>query len=145
MHIRRYGILMTLLLSTAIYFSGCAPSRVPLPAEFFTKATVLEMPDIRAQGGNISPAFQKDLIESVHQARKAHPRGYRDKDGAVSFLAISGGGANGAFGAGFLNGWTKAGTRPKFTAPIALMMRSGISCPMGRSHRRQGIIAGCGK
>ena len=32
----------------------------------------------------------------------------------TSYLAISGGGDNGAFGAGFLNGWTKAGTRPQF-------------------------------
>lgn len=31
-----------------------------------------------------------------------------------ALLAISGGGDNGAFGAGFLNGWTKAGTRPEF-------------------------------
>jgi len=32
----------------------------------------------------------------------------------TAFLAISGGGDDGAFGAGFLNGWTKAGTRPQF-------------------------------
>ena len=29
------------------------------------------------------------------------------------FLAISGGGDNGAFSAGLLNGWTEAGTRPE--------------------------------
>jgi hypothetical protein len=32
----------------------------------------------------------------------------------VHFLAISGGGDNGAYGAGFLNGWTASGTRPEF-------------------------------
>jgi hypothetical protein len=32
----------------------------------------------------------------------------------TSYLAISGGADNGAFTAGFLNGWTKAGTRPQF-------------------------------
>jgi predicted patatin/cPLA2 family phospholipase len=31
-------------------------------------------------------------------------------------LAISGGGDNGAYGAGFLNGWTSSGTRPEFKA-----------------------------
>ncbi len=31
-----------------------------------------------------------------------------------TILALSGGGADGAFGAGILNGWTKAGTRPDF-------------------------------
>ena len=30
------------------------------------------------------------------------------------YLAISGGGDNGAFGAGFLNGWTASGSRPQF-------------------------------
>jgi hypothetical protein len=30
------------------------------------------------------------------------------------YLAVSGGGSDGAFGAGLLNGWSKAGTRPKF-------------------------------
>lgn len=34
---------------------------------------------------------------------------------AMEYLAISGGGDNGAFGAGVLCGWTKAGTRPQFT------------------------------
>jgi predicted acylesterase/phospholipase RssA len=34
----------------------------------------------------------------------------------MSMLAISGGGDNGAFGAGLLNGWTAAGTRPEFKA-----------------------------
>ena len=32
----------------------------------------------------------------------------------AAYLAISGGGDNGAFGAGLLDGWTKAGTRPTF-------------------------------
>jgi len=32
----------------------------------------------------------------------------------VHYLAISGGGSNGAFGAGLLNGWTAAGNRPEF-------------------------------
>jgi hypothetical protein len=32
----------------------------------------------------------------------------------VSYLAVSGGGDNGAFGSGLLNGWTELGTRPSF-------------------------------
>jgi predicted acylesterase/phospholipase RssA len=32
----------------------------------------------------------------------------------VNFLAVSGGGDNGAFGAGLLVGWTEAGDRPVF-------------------------------
>jgi len=50
----------------------------------------------------------------------ARERAYLAKQGhegplpPVHFLAISGGGDNGAFGAGLLVGWTKAGDRPKF-------------------------------
>ena len=32
----------------------------------------------------------------------------------LTFLALSGGGSEGAFGAGLLNGWSAAGTRPEF-------------------------------
>ena len=32
----------------------------------------------------------------------------------VNYLAVSGGGDNGAFGAGLMNGWTETGTRPEF-------------------------------
>jgi hypothetical protein len=35
-------------------------------------------------------------------------------DGAVDFLSLSGGGINGAYGAGFLVGWTQSGKRPEF-------------------------------
>ena len=34
---------------------------------------------------------------------------------APAYLALSGGGADGAYGAGVLNGWTASGTRPEFT------------------------------
>jgi len=39
-----------------------------------------------------------------------------DRDGRTEYalLVLSGGGSAGAFGAGFLSGWTKAGTRPDF-------------------------------
>lgn len=39
----------------------------------------------------------------------------------AAYLAISGGGDDGAFGAGLLNGWTKSGTRPTF------MLVTGVS------------------
>ena len=39
------------------------------------------------------------------------------KPGAsAKYLALSGGGGNGAYGAGILNGWTQSGTRPTFNA-----------------------------
>ena len=37
-----------------------------------------------------------------------------DAKGEIDALAISGGGANGAYGAGLLSGWSKSGKRPQF-------------------------------
>ena len=37
------------------------------------------------------------------------------RTGPLSYLALSGGGADGAYGAGVLNGWTASGTRPEFS------------------------------
>lgn len=41
-------------------------------------------------------------------------RGHAGPLPPAAFLTISGGGGDGAFGAGLLNGWTEAGTRPEF-------------------------------
>ncbi len=38
----------------------------------------------------------------------------RQRGHALNLLSISGGGQNGAFGAGFLNGWSESGNRPEF-------------------------------
>jgi predicted patatin/cPLA2 family phospholipase len=48
---------------------------------------------------------------SIEQLREQLPNAYGKPH---NYLAISGGGPRGAFAAGFLNGWTKAGTRPDF-------------------------------
>ena len=58
------------------------------------------------------------LEQSIIASIRDEPEGWfdPDKDGRseYAFLVLSGGGAAGAFGAGFLSGWTKAGTRPDF-------------------------------
>ncbi|MHC5062796.1 MAG: patatin-like phospholipase family protein [Planctomycetota bacterium] len=59
-----------------------------------------------------------DLEKSMMASFRAEPTdGFDpDDDGVREYfmLALSGGGSAGAFGAGFLNGWSKAGTRPDF-------------------------------
>ncbi len=51
--------------------------------------------------------------DSTDETADALPPNY--SDARVTVLALSGGSDNGAYGAGFLNGWTSAGTRPVFT------------------------------
>ncbi len=61
-----------------------------------------EKPEAVAQLLNLPPEKLKALMPAAYG--KPH-----------SYLAISGGGENGAYGAGLLNGWTAAGNRPTFT------------------------------
>jgi hypothetical protein len=94
---------------------GCASvSHNTVPKELISQATVVDMPNVRAWGDTYSTILQRSLVDSIHQARAIDPRGVVDTTGHVNVLALSGGGANGAFGAGLLNGWTAAGTRPVF-------------------------------
>lgn len=77
-------------------------------------ATIPGMPDIRGWAGFPSAAITEDFSLSMRQeSAQDFPVG---ADGVVRYpyLALSGGGANGAFGAGFLNGWTASGQRPVF-------------------------------
>jgi hypothetical protein len=106
---------LAFVMVCACLLGGCAGVvRNPLPPELAGEASVVGMKDIRAWGGEPSPVFQADLVESIRQARAIDPRGVVGPDGYVNVLAISGGGADGAFGAGLLCGWTQAGNRPKF-------------------------------
>lgn len=103
------------LLSLAI--SGCAGvplSRDPVPEEDILRAKIPGMAEIRLWGPDRDERMSKDLIESVQQEP---PGGFpRKADGSLDYsvLVISGGGANGAFGAGVLYGWSQTGTRPHF-------------------------------
>jgi len=60
--------------------------------------------------------FEQDFLQSnVDEMTDRYNRGEEDAElPPAAYLAISGGGDNGAFGAGLLYGWTAAGTRPEF-------------------------------
>ncbi len=59
--------------------------------------------------------FIDDYLKSL-ELEKAYlaTQGHTGPLPPMAILGISGGGDNGAFAAGFLNGWTKDGTRPEF-------------------------------
>ncbi len=104
-----------LVVSVALLAAGCGTLlRNPVPASLITQAAIPNMPDVRAFAGANNQALERDFILSFQQeSRRDFPP---DANGVVNYaqLALSGGGANGAFGAGFLNGWTSTGTRPVF-------------------------------
>ena len=89
-----------------------------VPVALESEARVADMPaNIRARVG--SPKDEAALAGEFVQSWKRE-RAYLASQGhggplpTTSFLALSGGGDQGAFGAGVLNGWTAAGTRPQF-------------------------------
>lgn len=107
-------LVIPALLAALMFFSqGCGTLLVrrPLPEHLLDQAQVAHLPQVRAWGDVYSEAFQKSGIDSVQQELAANG-GKLDPEMVV--LALSGGGGDGAFGAGFLCGWTAAGTRPRF-------------------------------
>lgn len=108
-------------IAALLALAGCAsvPEREPLPPEYIEKANIPGIPEARFWGDEW-PTFSQDRLATFAEAD------YRREFSSIyekphNYLAISGGGANGAFGAGLLAGWTAAGNRPEFT------MVTGIS------------------
>ncbi len=87
--------------------------RNPVPIEDMDRAVIAGMPGIRDWGDEPSREFQRDLIRSVRQQEDARVDGAPEPT-EVAALVLSGGGSNGAFGAGYLVGWSENGTRPTF-------------------------------
>ena len=91
-------------------------SRDPVPERLVAEAELTSMPNVRVWGD--APA---ESIAAVVKAEKpkrgafaeAHRRSGQQSP-QPNIIAISGGGENGAFGAGLLVGWSDAGTRPDF-------------------------------
>ena len=95
--------------------AGCGSlPRSATPADAALDGRIPGFADVRAWAGRPDSPLDADLAESFRQeSAKDFPPA---ADGTVRYpqLALSGGGANGAFGAGFLNGWSSTGTRPTF-------------------------------
>lgn len=112
--------LISFLVGAAVlaFVSGCGATledkRSPVPEPLVSAARVPGYSQIRFWGddGNSVPhAYIANQAQQVMRAAKTD-RDVNPYD--RKFLAISGGGSNGAFGAGLLAGWTAAGTRPHF-------------------------------
>ena len=100
----------------ALLLSGCTKEllRNPVPPEHQEIAEVVDMPGVRAWGDERSELFHQDLVRSIRdEPAGLFPRG-ANGEFQYAGLALSGGGDHGAFGAGFLKGWSQSGTRPTF-------------------------------
>jgi predicted acylesterase/phospholipase RssA len=132
----RRAALMFGAASLPLALPGCAiPVRLPaVPRGKASAATVLGVPNERffiteAAG---QAALHQEFWDAATRliASRGAPAG--SPLPALDLLGISGGGDNGAYGAGLLNGWTSLGSRPEFflvtgistgalTAPFAFL------------------------
>jgi predicted patatin/cPLA2 family phospholipase len=101
-------LLRTVLLGAIAVLAGCAstPAITPVPEKLVGQATIPDFPVVRYIHGYDETAFIADYQTAMRSAQPG-------PDG-VALLAMSGGGPNGAFGAGVLVGWSELGTRPQF-------------------------------
>src|SRR5262249_59981398 len=104
------GVLLGICTIVGVALGGCATLEC-LPAVSYAQAKqtdILDIPDARF--------YVSETKQILDTAVKANQR--RNLARGVSatrhFLAISGGGDDGAFGAGLLVGWSDRGSRPEF-------------------------------
>lgn len=120
-----------IFLLTALVVAGCAgTSRNPIPEQIYGQATVLGRDDLRWWGDEAPPVEWAKFTRADRNVAASEYPGISNRE--HHYLAISGGGANGAYGAGLLVGWSSQGTRPEFalvtgistgalTAPFAFL------------------------
>ena len=123
--------LVAILLSVAACGSLARIDAVPVADE--ERAIVPGLPNIRYWADGDPAQFMAAARLSVEREKVyLASTGHQGALPPSYFLAISGGGENGAYGAGLLVGWTEAGTRPVFkgvtgvstgalTAPFAFL------------------------
>lgn len=108
------AVFLIFAMIVLLMSSGCATIRHPVPKDLISKATVNNMSEIRSIMGIPNPVLQENLINSVNEERPGDFPASFDGTKIYPILAISGGSANGAYGAGLLKGWSVEGSRPVF-------------------------------
>lgn len=116
--IRRLKYALLMLLTLALCACSLPTRKRAVPPDWIAKAEVLNMPGVRyIVGTEITDEQLSEGIDSIKKER-AYLTALESSDNQklppVNFLALSGGGDDGAFGAGLLCGWTKSGLRPEF-------------------------------
>jgi len=102
--------------SVAAVLPGCAlPARGPsVPAGEATHATVLGIANERFFPATGVAPLEAEFNDAVTRLRRSRNLAANAPMPELNLLAVSGGGENGAFGAGLLCGWTEHGDRPAF-------------------------------
>jgi len=102
--------------SFAAVLSGCStPERgTAVPLDRTTQATVLGIPNERFFPLYGTDPLEAEFIAAGDRLRRAQGLAADANLPEIQLLAVSGGGEDGAFGAGLLCGWSDNGSRPVF-------------------------------
>jgi Patatin-like phospholipase len=127
---------------TLALLGGCSalPRAAAVPPQDESRVTVLGMDDIRYWGDEVSPALIAEGKASYDRELSAwRESGHMGPLLPACFLAVSGGGEDGAFGAGLLIGWTQQGSRPQFklVTGISTGALPALFAFLGSSYDRQ--------
>jgi len=120
-------------LGAAALAAGCgaslAPLRTPVPEAYYDVAQPVGAPGVRIWSDQFDAESRARVEEGQRAALIARwreagspPEGLRQ-----DILALSGGGPDGAFAAGLLNGWTEAGGRPDFSVVTGISVGALIA------------------
>tara|TARA_R110002072_G_scaffold143659_2_gene289666 strand:+ start:9701 stop:10909 length:1209 start_codon:yes stop_codon:yes gene_type:complete len=109
-----HPVLLALVVGALL--TGCATvDRAPVPEDRVETAQVPGFADIRDWGDVAPPGVEQDAQALNELLRQQHADEIaRGETVQLNFLALSGGGGDGAYGAGLLTGWSASGTRPEF-------------------------------
>lgn len=102
--------LTVLLLSLVLAGCGSLPRQAAPPPGQSSRADISGLSEVRYY--TTTQSGIDAVVREIERQRKATP--IRLNTPSIDFLSISGGGDNGAFAAGLLNGWTVHGSRPSF-------------------------------
>ena len=129
---RRLVLNAAILLPLGVGACGPVARGPAVPVAQTTQASVLGVPNERFFPFSSNAALESEMVAAIDRQRRALGlRNYADLP-ELQLLAVSGGGENGAFGAGLLCAWSVQGTRPTFewvtgvstgalTAPFAFL------------------------
>ncbi|TDQ66259.1 patatin-like phospholipase [Maritalea mobilis] len=99
------ALLSVMALLLTLFLAACATDRTDYTMSASSAATVPNLKGVRIWADD----------PRIVNAKLWSPSSFQNQSSPLTMLSLSGGGAEGAFGAGFLTGWSKAGTRPQFT------------------------------
>ena len=106
-----------LFVFTALLLGACAtPHRNALPETLATSARIPDIDYAYLWGDESPQQLEEQRAATLNRTKRMvakHGEAFLREP--IHYLALSGGGANGAFGAGILNGWSLSGQRPVFT------------------------------